>query len=617
MAGDSDKILVPAIAVKVDGTSLDAPKYLVDDVSVNLDLSAASTASFCIYNCYDLENRTFDSKIKKVLALGKPVSISVGHGFSTSLVFKGYIESLQYTFQETPAIQIAAVDVRRLMMENVRRMYKYEDMKTYSDVIRKIMSRYSKICDFIVGEGEDDNLAEKGITQEQSDFEFLKKLALRTKRVFTVNQGIVYFKKMEDLNFNKVTLEFGTQLLSFQRHTKYLNKKIVVIGAEKNTHKQVISSALAKSKDKQVAATSGPSIVTSADSSISDAKAAKTKAQQLRDSELAANTSGSGSCIGMAELIPGGRIEITKFDDDCKGEFIIGRVSHSLSSGGGFQTNFDLGTGLGLHENSGTGEKVGEKDDSVAASLRKAGNDNTRLGITRGIVKENWDKDHPGCIKAEYILGEKENTMTEWIRVMVPYTGKGYGTYLLPEVGTEVVIAFDMGMVESPFALGCLWNEENSLPEKTANEDNSIKRIRTKAGHEILLDETDKKEKLQILSKGKLVMELNDEDKKITIKDEKGDNAIMVDSKNGEVTIKAKTKLSFQLGSDTYIELDGSGKKASITCPTVNIEGKQALNLKGQTTKLEGSMVDVKSSGKLSVNASAILELKGTMAKIN
>lgn len=46
--------------------------------------------------------------------------------------------------------------------------------------------------------------------------------------------------------------------------------------------------------------------------------------------------------------------------------------------------------------------------------------------LATAIVKENWDKEHPGCVKVEYILGVKgaEKPRTG-IRVLHGYAGKG------------------------------------------------------------------------------------------------------------------------------------------------------------------------------------------------
>ena len=93
-------------------------------------------------------------------------------------------------------------------------------------------------------------------------------------------------------------------------------------------------------------------------------------------------------------------------------------------------------------------------------------------------------------------------------------------------------------------------------------------------------------------------------------------NILTISGKNGAVTVQAEKKIVLDVGGGS-LTLDGQGKKAALKMDTVSIEAGQSLNLKGQSVKLEGSMMTVKSSGNLDVNASGMLTLKGSMAKIN
>ena len=38
--------------------------------------------------------------------------------------------------------------------------------------------------------------------------------------------------------------------------------------------------------------------------------------------------------------------------------------------------------------------------------------------LATAVVKENWDKEHPGCVKVEYILGADGAKTSDWIRVL-------------------------------------------------------------------------------------------------------------------------------------------------------------------------------------------------------
>lgn len=237
--------------------------------------------------------------------------------------------------------------------------------------------------------------------------------------------------------------------------------------------------------------------------------------------------------------------------------------------------------------------------------------------VMTGVVKQNYDEAHPGKVQVELFFGEEGKTSVEWIRVMQPYCGKEFGEYFIPEVNTEVVVGFILGNIHKPIVLGCLWNDVDKLPDDKANKDNSIKGIKTKGGHEIIFDDTTDKEKITISSKGKMTVVLDDAEQKISVQDEKGENLLSLDSKNGLITVKAKKKIVFNAADKDMLTLDGEGKKVSITSDNVEVDAKQALTLKGQNLKIEGNMTALKASGSFKAESSAVLELKGAMVKIN
>jgi uncharacterized protein involved in type VI secretion and phage assembly len=238
-------------------------------------------------------------------------------------------------------------------------------------------------------------------------------------------------------------------------------------------------------------------------------------------------------------------------------------------------------------------------------------------GITTGVVKENWEEKHPGMVKAEVFLGEKGQTLTDWIRVAQPYAGNGYGSYWLPEVGDEVVIAFNMGDINRPYVLGSLWNNKDKIPENTVAEKNHVKRIKTKGGHEIVFEEEKDKERIEIHTPKNLKMTLEDEKQLISIQDESGDNILQIDSKNKTIIIKAKESIKLDAGGKSTLELDGKGDKAVLKAGSIEIEAKQNLKLKGQNFQGEGNSVSLKGNSDFKVESGANLALKGAMTKIN
>lgn len=249
--------------------------------------------------------------------------------------------------------------------------------------------------------------------------------------------------------------------------------------------------------------------------------------------------------------------------------------------------------------------------------LMPVGTDNGIYSVTTGLVKDNWDKEHPGMIKAEYFLGTSGRNVTGWIPVAAPYAFKECGIYMLPEIGSEVIIAFNMGDRNCPVVIGSLWNQKNTLPKETAVEKNTIKRIKTKGGCEVVFDDEEGKASVLIQTPEGLHLKIEDENQKITVQDKDGKNGMLLQAKEGSLTICAEKKITMKVGNEEMFTLDGNSKAATLKAGKVKAEASQGLELEGQNTKLEGSMLEVKGQSSLKVQSGGIAEVKGAMVKIN
>lgn len=198
-------------------------------------------------------------------------------------------------------------------------------------------------------------------------------------------------------------------------------------------------------------------------------------------------------------------------------------------------------------------------------------------GVAVAIVTQNHDPKQSNdpnrqcAVKVRYPWhSQPENSY--WARVAVPMAGKDRGTFLLPEVGDEVLVAFERENLCFPYVVGCLWNGKDNPPESNKNGKNDIRLIKTRKGHTLLFDDNS--------AKGRIELKLNDgkkltiDDDGITLDDGSG-NSLAIDSKGGSVTLKASSTLTLK-------------------APSISLEASNQLSLSGTANVIvRGGMVNI------------------------
>src|SRR5690606_11337590 len=105
---------------------------------------------------------------------------------------------------------------------------------------------------------------------------------------------------------------------------------------------------------------------------------------------------------------------------------------------------------------------------------------------------------------------QTDGSVTGWARLAMPHAGNGRGMMFLPEVGDEVLVAFDDGDPEHPVVIGSLWNGRDIAPDAT--DKNAAKRIITRSGNTIQLLDDDGKETIEIFTpEGRCLLQLTNQ----------------------------------------------------------------------------------------------------------
>lgn len=231
-------------------------------------------------------------------------------------------------------------------------------------------------------------------------------------------------------------------------------------------------------------------------------------------------------------------------------------------------------------------------------------------GVTVGVVTDIDDPEKLGRLKVRLINRDSSDYETGFIRIMTPMSGKKWGSFFFPEVGDEVLVAFNQGDINRPYVLGSLWNKEYKPPAGIEKQQNDIRMIKTKSGHEIVFNDKEEQESINIKTPKGLAINLDDQKETITVKDEKGKNIMTIDSQNGLISMEAEKKITLKSGKSTLI-LDGAKD-------SVNIESSSSLNIKSNQISINAkSTLELKAGNSLAAKCNGPATLKGATVKIN
>lgn len=207
-------------------------------------------------------------------------------------------------------------------------------------------------------------------------------------------------------------------------------------------------------------------------------------------------------------------------------------------------------------------------------------------GVAVGIVTDNADPEGLGRLKVKFPW--LDDSESDWTKVMSFMAGKGRGGFFLPELDDEVLVAFEQGDINYPYVIGALWNTEDEPPEKNENGKNNIRKIRSRSGHEIILDDNDAEQA-----------------ERVEIHSNAGHVIILDDSTGSErVRISDKT-------DNNFIEIDSVEN-------TISIVSEMKIIMKAQIVEIDaGVSMTVKSGAKMDIESSGVLTAKGAIVNIN
>ncbi len=321
-------------------------------------------------------------------------------------------------------------------------------------------------------------------------------------------------------------------------------------------------------------------------------------ASSLADEVAAGFAEFEGVARGNPMIRAGAAITVSGLGEPFDGKYTVTTSRHRIEPGTGYTTSFSVS---GRHDRTLLG---------LASGGYRSGH--RQPGVVIAQVSDINDPEQAGRLKLTFPW-LSDDYVSDWARTVQLGAGKDRGWTVLPEVGDEVLVAFDQGDFSRPTVLGGLYNGVDTMAggpvdlvdggSGAVNRRSMVSRL----GHRIdLLDAGGKTEGITIATKDdKLFLKLDQVGTMITVH---ADGKVLVEGSQGITLDAASASMELKAGQISLqatrgVNVDGGGG-------AVSVKSGSQLSLSGVQAKLEGS-------GTTEVKGGALCSVSAALVKIN
>ena len=221
-------------------------------------------------------------------------------------------------------------------------------------------------------------------------------------------------------------------------------------------------------------------------------------------------------------------------------------------------------------------------------------------------VRFPWDRD------------AADDKRAPWIRVAQATAGKGVGAFFLPRVGHEVVISYMNGDPDRPLVTGSVYNGSNVTPATLpANQTQSILRTLSSkqgsAGNELRFEDKKDAEQLYLHAQKDMLVEIENA---LTTTVKKGAEVHTLDEGDRTVDVK-KGKETHTVAGTRGVAVTGAETHANEAAFTHTVKGDYALTIDGSLSITVKGAVKIVSDGAVALEAGTTLAAKAGTALSN
>ncbi|MQA85093.1 MAG: VgrG-related protein [Streptosporangiales bacterium] len=460
---------------------------------------------------------------------------------------------------------------------------------TYADVARRVAQR----AGLQPGTIDPSTPVHQHVSQgNTTDWQFLWRLANEVGYEVAVVDGRLDFRKPTEssggpgegtlASEDPLQLTYGSNLLSFQAMVTAAEQvgEVRVRGWDMKTKQPVIGSAPGVTRHAEIGVKPGDlaggfnspgyvGVEVPYGSQTEVDAAAKASAERIAGSfaEL------DGVARGNPKLRAGKAISLGRVGEPFDGKYTLTSTRHVWDPDRGYTTSFTVSgrqdrTLLSLTSVSG--------GNGANGGGGGAGRVRGIPGVASALVNDVNDPEKLGRVKVRFPW-LSDSFVSDWVRVVQFGAGKERGAVVLPEVGDEVLVAFEQGDLRRPYVLGGLYNgvDVPKLGDGLIDASTGAVKRRgfvSKKGGALIFFDDDADEGVALLTGGKgMRVSLN-----------KTKTTIRITS-SGKIEISGQADVSVKANANLTLEATG---KVAIKGAQVSIEAGGPVQVKGQPIQL-------------------------------
>jgi uncharacterized protein involved in type VI secretion and phage assembly len=527
----------------------DAPDALTADileitVENSLHLPDVATLRF-----HDPHLKWIDDPL---LAPGKPVRVSAKAGQESVVIFDGEIVETEGEF--SPATQqflVRAFD-RLHRLARGRHVRSFQNV-TDGDIIQRLAQEVQLQCQV----GPTRQVHQYLLQNNQTNLEFLRDRAAALGFLLYV-QGKTLHCDAPKPPGAAIDLEWGVSLSEFRPRLTTIDQcdGVTVRGWDPDQRQPIVGQAQHGDGTPQIGETrSGGAVAHSAfnidaqwliaDRPIRKQTAAQSLAQAASDRMAGRFIEADGRCGGDPRVVAGAAVRLSAVGDRFSGTYYVTAATHVYGADSGYSTEFSVS---------------GHHPVTLLTLLNTT--EAPRTGLVVGIVTDNSDPQGQGRVKVKYPWLSPDHA-SDWARLAVPGGGAQRGVQFLPEVNDEVLVGFELGDINHPYVLGGLWNGQDAPPKGSGALVSGGKvqqrLIQSRAGHMIVLDDSDGGGGVSIV--------------------DKNGNKVVLDSSANALTIEVqgdvrlKSQANITLEAQGQVQIKGQGVTVDAGAANVTVKG--------------------------------------------